>query len=238
MHNIPWEKTADGLPAQHKMGYRPVTKNLFVVKQAALSKMTNVSLLSAEFRGDIVVFEPRIAVLLDMNTHAEFMGLYQSRPNEEEPDTAPAPLPSLALRKARWVRADDFKQFNMATNKRAYIDSEEQVHSRIIFTQLELHPEIVRLLEDAKNMAHMGIKVEPAHRPDSQRGEIQFHIEDETISLRIAYMPHIQQSSLLEMWIDQWVRSFEQVDFSGGTLPDHGCAISYTKSFLDYLSMF
>ncbi len=82
-----------------------------------------------------------------------FRGVYQARRDEEDQeDMQLSSLPSIALRQASWIRAEDFKQFNMAESKKAYIESEKQVHARITFTTPELQPEIYHLLTDAKDL--------------------------------------------------------------------------------------
>lgn len=210
-----------------------------MLKRMALAKMTDITLLSAEFQDNVVLFEPRVSILLDMNTHVEFRGIYQIHRDNEDPQEIPVQsLPSLALRQASWIRDNDFKQFNMATNKRAYIESEQQVLSRIIFTTPELQPTIYRLVEDARNLVQAGIKLEPALHPNYQSEEIRFCVDDEELRFSLLYLPHIRQSPTLEKWIGQWMQSFAQVDFSGGIIPDHGCSISYSHSLLELLSRF
>jgi hypothetical protein len=239
MQFVTWEQTADGVLVQLKNSQRPITKGNFMLKRVALAKMTDITLLSADFHGDVVLFEPRVSVLLDMSSHVEFRGLYQIHADREEQQEAPVQsLPSLALRQATWIRDDDFKHFNGAANKRAYIEGTQQVHSRITFTTPELQPEIYQLLEDARNLVRNGLKMEPAHNSNFQREETRFCVDDEELRFTLLYLPHIRQSLALDGWIEQWIQSFARVDFSGGIMPDHGCSISYTHSLMELLSRF
>jgi hypothetical protein len=236
---MPWERTADGAPAQLKSSQKPVTRGNIMLKRMALAKMTDITLLSAEFQGNVVLFEPRVSILQDMGTHVEFRGLYQVHRDDEDSQEAPIQsLPSLALRQASWIRDNDFQQFNRATNKRAYIESEQQVHAHITFTTPALQPEIYRLLEDARSLTRAGIQIEPVVHPDYQREEIRFCVDDEELRFTLSYLPHLRQAPILERWIAEWMQSFAQVNFSEGILPDHGCSISYSHSLMELFNRF
>ncbi len=107
MRNIAWEKTVDGKQASLVQRRAYVQRASFLVKVLAKMKMTDVTLISADFDTHSAVFETRINLYLDWSTHSEFLGVYQREDEKDGQD-----VPNFCIINAHWYINQDFQQFN------------------------------------------------------------------------------------------------------------------------------
>ncbi len=235
LKNIPWEKTSNEIPAQLVQSRTKVPRASFVVKALAKAKMLDVTLISAEFNTIPVVFEERMSVYLDWSTHSEFLGVYQPGYMEEEEKDH---LPTICIRHATWNKARDFRQFNEAKSKKAYVEGSEQIISRIIFTTAKQEPDISRLILSAKQVIRTGIAINEVSRPDFGMEEIRFSIADESIVFTLSYTPIGEQCIEMEKWLPLWQSGFAKLDNEKGIIPDDGCRISYSDSLKERFNAF
>lgn len=233
MKNILWERTSNGSPAQ--LGKLPrVTRSGLLLKGVAIAKMVEVSLISAEFDGIPVVFEPKVEAFLDEGTAASFMGVYQSGfPFETDYQE----LPSLCLRISRWNRSNDFKQFNEAKNKKGYIESDKQVKSQIVFTTLTAESEIDQLATEIIDIFRRGVALEAVNRTGERWHEIRCKVVDDTAAYTVSYTPFSAKNELVEAWLMKWRGYFQKMATQNGFISDNGCRVSYNLSLRERLAI-
>ena len=77
-HEIPWEQAGEDSHTVLEDRILPTKAGTLGLKMIAVSKMMDVSIISGEFRGVMVVFEPRIKLLIDCKSSLMFYGAYMS----------------------------------------------------------------------------------------------------------------------------------------------------------------
>lgn len=91
----------DGMPNQDRAGHpgcwiapplRFAATGAFL-KQIALAKLANITLMSAEFSGEKILFEPWVSLLVDAGSTVKFLGVYRL---SFEPDEDSATRPNLS----------------------------------------------------------------------------------------------------------------------------------------------
>lgn len=239
MDEIAWERTADGIPARLKHSDTDHRLQVLALLNLSIAKLTDVSIISADFRGATAVFEPQVSVYLAMDTYEEWMGVYQlGFPHEEDEAQAERDVfPVLCLRRAVWHKKQDVRQLREARRKRAYVEGEGPINSRIVFITAEMYPEISHLIEDIQRIVRRGIPFTAAVREEPQWHMLQLDLNSE-IHFSLSYVLSIERSEDIETWAAKWQSSFAHVDYTGGIVPDHGCFMSYRSSIEQRLEQF
>lgn len=233
MKNVLWEQTSNGSPARLSKPPR-LKRSGLLLKRVAVAKMVEVSLISAEFDGIPVVFEPKVEVFLDEGSAAGFMGVYQSGyPSDEEYKE----LPSLCLRISRWNRNSDFRQFNEAQDKKHYIESDKQVKSQILFTTLKADSEIDELTTEIIDIFRRGVALEAVNRTQERWHEIRCKVVDDAAAYTVSYTPFSAKNERVERWITKWRSYFQQVSTKKQVPSDNGCRVSYNLSLRERLAI-
>ncbi len=235
MKEIPWERTADGARAQLKDGSHKAIIPVLSLLHAATGKMTQLVLISADFNGTTAVFQRQIGIYLEQGARAEFMGVYRTDEDAEEGEHK---QPVLCIRRSLWDRDQDIRRFREAQSKRAYVEGDGQIHSSILFISPEMYPEIVHLTEEAERIVRQGIAIDVVARPNHGWDSLLFQFDGGSLVFSLSYAPRIEGNNVFETWLEQWQRSFAEVDFSGGIIPDNGCFISYGRSLVELLKTF
>jgi len=241
MKEIPWERTSDGTSARLK-GYsgRFVIPVLLLLNTAD-TKMTEVSAISADFKGKTLLFERQLGVYLKMGTHAEYLGVYTTDKGEEDGETQEKQLhgfPVLCIRRAHWNRQQDIQQFRQARSMEEYVKGDKQIDSRIIFLPAVLSQEIGLLAEDAQELIRQGIKLSAVTRIEPRWDKVQVECIKDSLVFSLTYAPRAEKNEELERWIEQWQQSFAKVDVTEGIVPDRGCFINYPRSLMETLEAF
>lgn len=205
--------------------------NTIALKRIALAKLTDITLLSAEFHGEQVVFEPWICLLVDTGDKALFLGAY--RPSfEAEGDTSA--LPDLCWRRSEWIRDVDTAQIGNAEDRRAYLAGDSQIKSDIHFTRLDREPAFATLVDGSLATFARGVTVEPLRRPDSNWKRISVDVADDLVAFHLDYSPLLTQSPTIETWAAQWLSTFPTL--SATIEPDGDIVLSYRRSLHELLA--
>ncbi len=242
MVDIPWERTADGMPAQMKEGEGP-RRAIFPVLSlllAAEEKMSELVLITADFHGTTVIFERQLGIYLEKDAHAEYLGIYQTDEEDETdvPEERARSIPTLCIRRARWDRKRDIQRFRQSQSKQAYVKRDGQIDATILFLTPEMYPEITSLPEEAIKIVRQGITLNEMVRTDPRWDTVLFQVTVGSIAFSLSYVPNREGNELLETWMEVCQQRFTKVDFSGGIMPDHGCRISYPYSLMERLETF
>jgi hypothetical protein len=140
MKEIPWERTSDGTSARLKGHSGRFVIPILLLLNTADTKMTEVSAISADFKGTTILFERQLGVYLTMGTTAEYLGVYTTNEGEEDGETQEKQqhgLPALCIRRAHWNRQQAIQQFRQAKSMEEYVKGDKQIDSRIVFLPLK-----------------------------------------------------------------------------------------------------
>lgn len=229
-----WEKTKDGIFAHYQeMGKMP---HRHLLEQIALSKILDVTIISAKFHEIPAVFEPLVLLLLNYGSRLEFFGAYDSSYELDESDN----LPSLCCRKVTWNKRDDWESFKASDKKSNYLLTNKQLSSEICFLKAEQQSTFDSLASDLLDIVHLGAKFEEVEREQVQVScdDIKLKVVDELLDFSCLYNPYIVACQAIEDWIPKWRSCFEKLDSSAGYMPDSSTIrISYNLSFFDYLEI-
>jgi hypothetical protein len=231
--SIPWELTADGKAARLVSARPSPRRGALALRLLAVEKMTAVSLVSAEFGGLPVVFEPAAEALVDSGARVDFMALYETAlPGEGDP----ANLPTFCARRSVWVRGEDAARLDAAASSREYLVAGPQVASRLVFLTRDEGAALVRLYEEAGALVARGVAFEHTRREDVGWHDLRFTLIHGGTRFELSYSPFASKSEALERWARGWEEEFARLDFGGGRVPDDGCRISYTGSLPELLA--
>jgi hypothetical protein len=233
LDSIPWELNADGRAARLVRTRPSPRRSALARRLLAVEKMSAVSLVSAEFDGLPVVFEPAAEALVDTGARVDFMALYETAlPGEGDP----ANLPAFCARRAVWVRDEDAGRLDAAANRKKYLVAGPQVASRLVFLTRDEAAALVRLYEEAGSLVARGVAVERTRREDVGWRDLRFRFTHGGTRFELSYAPSASKSESLERWARGWEEEFARLDFGGGRVPDDGGRISYNGSLAELLA--
>ena len=239
MQEILWEHTCNGMHAFTKSKRTSSPNNLFRVRNVALKKMDSIRFMSATFSGQQVLFEPLVGILFDYISHADFMGIYglsDERDVLETPERAS--LPEFCVRNVSWHQQEDIVPYKQATNKKAYIQSEQAIHATNIFVSSTLYPELLQQMEALKGIIRQGITFDSIQRENPLWDSVRISFSDGAIAMKIYYNLNVQKSLELEAWLTRWHNVFSHIDYSSGMLAEGDFHISYESSLPEMIEGF
>lgn len=235
-----WEKTFGGALGIY-IAPKKVVFTPGLLKKMAISKMIDVTLISADFNENTVFFTPLIWLLLDYGISVEFFGVYATESSEDEcvsdSGSELGNLPNFCIKKAFWSKLEDLKKFQMASDKKKYILGESQTISNIIFIESTHCLEATQLISEAIQVSKHGLSLQE-NQKESEYEEIKINISDGRFYLNFAYHPGVLTNSTLEEWILKWRNCIDKLPLDIGYLPDGKIRISYELSLFDKISMF
>jgi len=235
-----WEKNFGGAVGI----YKAPKKFIFtpaLMKKLAISKMTDIRLISADFNKNTVFFTPLVWVLLDSGSRVEFFGVYATEmstdegtsDNSSELETSP----NFCIKKAFWSKSEDIEKFQLADDKKKYILGETQTLSNMIFINSTHCLEATQLIEEAILVTKHGVTLQE-NQNKSAYDEIKINVSDGRFYLNFAYHPGAVTNNILEKWIFKWRNCIDRLPLDIGYLPDDQIRISYELSLFDKISMF
>ena len=204
------------------------------LKQIALAKIEDITMLSARFRGEQVLFEPWLTLLIDAGTKALFLGVYRPSFDQEEDETQ---LPNLCWRRSEWIRDIDERQIGEATDRQAYLAGNTQIGSSIRFSRLDRQPALAALIQRGIAMFRSGVTVAADSRPDSTWNWLRAQATDDTIGCQIEYSPVLAQSAAIEAWAADWLQGFTSFDPAHAIEPDAEITVSFRHSLQELLAV-
>ena len=235
-----WEKNFGGAVGIYQAPKKVVfTPGL--MKNLAISKMTDIKLISADFKENTVFFTPLVWLLLDSGSSVEFFGVYDTELSKDDGvsdrSSELETLPDLCIRKAFWNQSEDIKNFQFADDKKKYILGEIQTLSKIIFINSTHCIEAPHLVSEAIQMAKNGLNLQE-NKNESVYDEIKINISNGCFYLNFAYHPGVVTNNILEAWIFKWRNCIDKLPLDIGYLPDEKIRISYEISLFDKFTMF
>jgi len=236
--NLIWEKAYCGKGGIYKSSKKLVLTPT-LLKRLAISKMTDVTLISADFQDNCVLFSPHVCLLLDFSSRLEFFGAYVADTSEEKNTNDKIDeLPSLCIRKCFWSKSEDIEKIQLAEDKEEYILGEKQTLSNIIFLNSAKFPEVVQLMAEAIQLARHGIGFQEQHRSNAFYYEVNLDVTDNGFCCNFAYNPYRLTNSVLEAWIVKWHKCIGNLPHDIGYVPDDKFRMSYKLSLFDQVSKF
>lgn len=218
MTEIPWESNASGDCARFREpGHKKKTPSM--LKQEAITRMIDVSLISAQFNGAPRVFEPRFWVILDSGASMEFFGLYFPAFSSPGEDTL------LCIRKGVW---------------RKIHSSDSLVPSDTIENFFFPHDAVKAISDNFRGLeTHVSNGLQLL---DSSRGEksawesIRLYLETNALRLELKYSLAIKSETYVENSVSCLKELLNQLDTNCGVVPDRlSHRISYRVSALDQI---
>ena len=234
---LPWEKLSDCRFA-HLVNTK-VKSIRGVSKKVAVLKILDVSLLSAEFNGEFVLFEPLISIFIETNKYIEFLGIYHSSDPEEYCNR---PVPSFCLRRCSWSREKRHRAFqkNDSDFINDYLLGDEQILSRITFWNWKDIPELESRVQEFIALFRNSIAIEKCDRPEPEIYYINCSIIKDCMSSEVRYDLFQNQCIALENIIPKIFQAADLINLESGFMPDrdYGLRISSRSSLEDYLNIF
>lgn len=232
LDEIPWEQTANGknakLKSRNDKGKRLETLSFLQLNTA---KLERVSIISADFQDDTVMFEPYISASYTTDSTGEWLGVYQlSFPGDEEDiqEQQRRNIPVFCLRKAAWQRNKDMYQFRVAPHKRAYVKEKGNFEGHILFGIPSLYPELDGMISEMHTLVKEGVSLTSTQGPEYPWGSVHVDVVHSDVIFSLGYAFTQRRNEKLEQWVERWYTSFHHLDFAGGIVPNDGCFISYS----------
>lgn len=204
------------------------------LKRIALAKLTDITLMSADFSGDKIVFEPWVSLLVDEGSTATFQGVYRLA---FESDESSATRPNLCWRQSAWNQDIDHDQLAEATDLRAYLAGDTQITSTIAFTKKAAQPALTALAERTIAQFSDGVTITAATRHDMLWEQLQLDIADDRLIYTIDYSPLLARSEQVETWAQAWIEYFAKLDPHNVIMPDADITVSYRRSFPEMIAV-
>lgn len=229
---LAWEKNSDGSIAEliasraGKLSHAGA-----LLKQLAIAKMLEVSIVSGEFNEVPAVFEPEVWAFVDRHSEAEFAGAYRLAFPAEEGES----IPALCIRRALWDRDSDYATFEATNDKRQYLLGEGQVQSRILFLAEDESLRVRKVMDAARQALARGISWNKEVRQTVAWQQVQCFVSDGSGELLISYSVYERRCRDIESWLPGWLETLSSLDYEGGLRPDQGSRISYRVSLEDRL---
>lgn len=228
---LPWEKslhrTNAFLMSSNKKRFSTVLS-----KKIAIIKMDSIKIISDEFNGDLVLFEPLAWVLLESDGKLDFWGAYRSE-DSDEADTEH--LPKICIRKANWSKAREREALKLL-EKNAVFDEyflgEEHVKSEMFF--LKNDEKITQFANKAFNEFMNKLHFNEIEKK-SKFSYLKFYVYSQSVECNISYSPCIQTEKKIENLANDWIDLLSSFDKSDIILSDNKLRISYQDSLLSYI---
>jgi hypothetical protein len=205
---------------------RPTSATL---KRIALAKLSDITLMSAAFGGERVLFEPWLTLLVDEGRGAFLTGVYRTDAASDD-DAASDGLPIWCLRKSEWLRQTDLEQSSGADDLSGYLSSGPQVTHRLVFADRATHPELDGVMQSVLTAVTAGITVAPIKPRTSQWQFVDLDLADDRLRCSIQYSPLIARSESLEAVLPPWRNQIDELLGRDGLVPDGKVTLSIRRS--------
>jgi hypothetical protein len=233
-----WERATNGVAAGIAASSRAVTITPYRSRRLASAKMTEVALISAEFRGVPAVFEPWLMVLLDTGEGLEFAGIYKPAFSAAE-HSGTAAVPAFSLRTAVWQAAQDSERLGDEAAAIGYVTGPEHAPAITRFVTRTTIPDLIALVDELTRVCHRGLAFQSVERPAPALHELRIQLFDTRVHLTCSYTGFRTQSKSLEDWVERWRGAVADVasrSAPGADMcPDGGWRISYRHSLAEQL---
>jgi hypothetical protein len=209
--------------------------NLMRLKRAAMVKTADFTLMTAEFGGERITFQPWLTLRVVRRDRIVSCGVYQQAFPRDESEAGPL-LPDVAWRRTEWDRARDVERIDATPDKGAYLVGDEQVDSQVRFGRLADQPRLAAVLQESIEALAGGVRVVGLARPDAEWEQLRVSVLADELALTVEYAPWLAQSDAVESWAEVWLSLFESLDDTGVVAPDGDVIASYDDSFAELVA--
>jgi len=233
---IPWEQVSIDGDIVTLYEFKKRRHTAPGLRDLAVQKLTDVAAISAEFKGDRILYLPRFWVLFDYDSTIEFYGAYLP----DEPDDA---IPNLCIRRGTWSRSQDKEQVIHNRDYDEYVLSAKNAAVSVFFTNAAWFPQIRKLIcefaHDLTTRTHLELL--PNLQPEeADCFYLQVKLYDEYLVFHIEYYPaSYRRDKSLEERIELGRKCCSEISFETSITPDKGsCKLNYFPSVLERLATY
>lgn len=250
MFELPWEKDGKGNKAIYKEK-RTFRIGLGISRSFALSKMTEIDAISADFAEQRFSFYPSAWILFEFSDKIEFFGFYSREPffgldsEEWEQNLFQDELPVAFLRKATWTNSIERQAYKAATTPEEYIRKHLLGENHVIFNNTFLNYEnatpMLALVSKIADKVEQGIKIDKADKCELYKPylkDIRFHFANGCIDYDLDYNRFAYKSEELESWGKRWREHFDNVEIDLELNPTDKLKVYYKTSIEEYFHRF
>ena len=247
---LPWEKDGRGNKAIYEET-RTFRIGLGISRSFALSKMTEINAISADFGEQRWSFYPLAWILFESSDKIEFYGLYGREEffgiysEEWSPNLFQDELPVAFLRKATWIKSIERQAYKAATTPEEYIREHLLGENHVVFNYTFLDYEnatpILALASEIADKIEQGIKVDKADKCELYEPYleyIRFHFANGCMSYDLDYNPFVYKSEELENWGQRWREQFDNLKIDKTLNPTEKLKVYYETSIEKYFHRF
>lgn len=230
---VDWER-APGISQISLVRGRLISHAGYALKRIGLEKMAGVRLISAEFKGDLVLFEHRASVLVDSGRTAHFCGAYETAPSDHDMTQTPQ---MVCLRYASYDRDADYVAFARAPDKQEYVLGGQMIDADIRFCGRSDAAPVSDLIERAGEMILAGMPFEHVDRSHGAVGGLTAMFDVANVHCELFFVPTSKANRVLDDWVNDWEASFANMTSYAHVAPDGGkIRVSYNNSLFDRIS--
>ena len=231
---LEWEQLRNGEPVILRSAISEIKRPGAALKNVAITKMVDISSISALFGNDLLVFEPWISVLLDLGETITFYGAYAlAFPVEDDRYD----LPRICVRSCSWNMREDYSRFEQASDKQAYIWSSAQVKIDLSFGLSSTYVPIAALASDLSKLIEKGLCRRTISRSDMPWHKVSVDINSDFFHWKYAYSPLASIVDGLESWLKEWQETLMNLRMEMDSVQAANCKISYRPSMIDRMSI-
>lgn len=194
------------------------------------SKLTEVSLISAEFMGEPKVFEPKLLVVREKLGEQHLMAVYVPVFEADESSCAP----DLCLRIGKVTLMSGYIHQDM---KKLESSSpwQPEIVCKSIFVNASKHKELLCIVSKLENYFYAGMQLRrkpPGSNRNLEYLHIILHCDD--LKINMSFDTTQLNDSVLEQYVIRLDDSFSKLKDVESIVPDHGsCRLSYHDSVMD-----
>lgn len=224
MTDIPWELNATGGCAVLINSERNEKKTPAKLKREAIQRMTDVSLVSADFGKKTRVFETALWAVFDSGSTLEFIALYFPAFSYDENDD----LPSVCVRTCEWKRAG-------VGDKGRALSVHDSIYTR--FFKSDTAKTFFSKFQFIEESFLRGLAMVPTDIvKDAPHESITVFLNANTVSVELDYSPKVRSDAYFDSALLSFKGTLDSIDTRDEMIPDKfSHYVSYRESVLDKL---
>ena len=226
------EAQALGYPGLEVTTVPPLRNRFGSLKRVAHAKLSGITMFSASFGGDRLLFSPWCTVLVDRGDRMDLLGVY--RTDEGEP--AEPGVPTACLRWSWWDQEADLEHVPELDELGTYLSFGPQVEHVFTFVDEHSHPGLGEVMDPALAVLTKGISVEPGRSDAVDWQEVDVEVYDDRLSCRFDYSPLTARCPVAESVLPGWIEAVAELAGRPGHEPDGTITVSIKRSVPELVS--
>lgn len=204
--------------------------NPALLKRTAVLKTADFSLVTADFDGERIAFQPWLSLRLVERDRIVSWAVYQPAFPSDEPASEPS-RPDVVWRRAEWDRLRDIDRFRAAPDKSAYLLGDTQIDSSIQFGRLAERPRLATAVREGIEVLAAGVQVIGVSRPDVAWENLRVNVLADELVMNLDYAPWLTMCGEVEGWAERWSTMIDSWDEAGAMTPDGDITVSREDSY-------